>query len=241
MWNSGIRTDNGTASTPAYSFSGDINTGMYRYGSDSIGFATGGVNRARISGDGIHLASGDWYRVYGGAGIYWQTYGGGWNMSDTSWIRAYGSKGIVIPGGIVATLSSTSSTSGYRYVMRNTTFGTLAEYTSTREVKENIVDVASADSGAWIDALQPVTFNERWLGEGDEPEDARTWREADVQVGFIAEDVISDPVISQFSQVKPNEDGTLSPVGWKWECVIAASVAEIKALRARVAELESVS
>jgi len=140
--------------------------------------------------------------------------------------------------GIAATLTATSSTSGYQYVMRNTTFGVLAYYTSTREVKENIVDVTSADSGAWMDALQPVMFNEKWLREEEEPADHQAWREADVQVGFIAEDVLGDSVVSQFAQVN-KEDGVLKPVGWKWECVIAASVAEIKSLRARVAELES--
>ena len=44
---------------------------------------------------------------------------------------------------------------------------------------------------------------------------------------------------SQFSQIKDNGDGTLSAVGWKWECVIAAAVAEIKSLRTRVAALEA--
>jgi hypothetical protein len=51
--------------------------------------------------------------------------------------------------------------------------------------------------------------------------------------------VLDNPVTSQFSQIKDNGDGTLSAVGWKWECVIAAAVAEIKALRGRVAQLES--
>ena len=158
-------------------------------------------------------------------------------MSDTTWIRAYGNKGMLC-NGIAATLFGTSSTSGYKYVMRNTVYGTLGYYTSTREVKENIVDVTSADSGAWIDALQPVMFNEKWLREEEEPADHQAWREADVQVGFIAEDVLGDSVVSQFAQVN-EEDGVLKPVGWKWECVIAAAVAEIKALRGRVAQLES--
>ena len=33
--------------------------------------------------------------------------------------------------------------------------------------------------------------------------------EADTQVGFIAEDVLDNPVTSQFSQIKDNGDGTL--------------------------------
>lgn len=34
----------------------------------------------------------DWFRSTGDTGWYSQTYGGGWNMTDTTYIRAYGSK-----------------------------------------------------------------------------------------------------------------------------------------------------
>jgi len=40
----------------------------------------------------------NWFRVNGGGGIYWQAYGGGWYMSDSSWIRAYNSKNVYTPG-----------------------------------------------------------------------------------------------------------------------------------------------
>ena len=40
---------NGTDAAPAYSFSDDTNTGMYRYAVDALGFATGGSVAARIS------------------------------------------------------------------------------------------------------------------------------------------------------------------------------------------------
>ena len=232
-----FRGANGSSGAPTYSWSSDSNTGMYRVSNGVIGMSCNGTLH-QFKTDGLHLASGDWFRAYGSAGIYWQTYGGGWNMSDTSWIRAYGSKGIVIPGGIVATLSSTTSTSGHYYVMRNTTYGTLSQYTSSREFKDNITNVTASDAAAWIDSLQPVTFVSKWMSEEEEPEDARAWREADVQVGFIAEDVLANSTSSQFAQVK-NVDGTLKGAGWKWECVIAAAVAEIKSLRARVADLEA--
>ena len=88
-----------------------------------------------------------------------------------------------------------------------------------------------------MDALQPVTFNERWLQDGTESDDDRAFREADMQVGFIADDVLANSTTAKFAQVE-NVDGTLKGVGWKWEC-IAAAVAEIKSLRARVADLEA--
>lgn len=140
--------------------------------------------------------------------------------------------------GIGGPLTDTSSTSGFRYVLQNQAFGTLQDYTSIRARKEQITNVTAADSGQWIDALQPVTFIERWLGEGDEPADNRTYREADVQVGFIADDVLSNSDTSLFAQATDNGEGGLDPAGWKWECVIAAAVAELKSVRARLAALE---
>jgi hypothetical protein len=230
----------GTAALPNYSFYGDTNTGMYRKASDTIGFSTGGAERAYLNSNGLYLASGDWFRTTGSAGWYNQTYGGGWYMTDTTWVKAYNSKGIQTLGGIAAGLVATASTSGYQYVMRSTAYTVLAYYTSSRKLKESIVDVTPADSGAWMDALQPVMFTERWLGEGVEPADEKGWREADVQVGFIAEDVLENDIISQFSQAN-SVDGELKAVGWKWECVIAASVAEIKSLRSRLAAAEDMN
>jgi hypothetical protein len=48
----GIRGGNGSASTPAFSFSGDTNTGMYNIGADTLGFATAGGERIRIDSSG---------------------------------------------------------------------------------------------------------------------------------------------------------------------------------------------
>ena len=44
----------------------------------------------------------DWFRVNGADGIYWQTYGGGWYMSDTTWMRIYNSKSLYISNSIAA-------------------------------------------------------------------------------------------------------------------------------------------
>jgi hypothetical protein len=145
----------------------------------------------------------------------------------------------IVSSGVGGPLTDTSTTSGYRYVLQNQTFGTLYDYTSVRDRKDQITNVTAEDSGRWIDALQPVTYIERWMGEGDEPADAREWREADMQVGFIADDILANDDTDHFSQVLDNGEGGLDPAGWKWECVIAAAVAEIKSLRARVASLEA--
>ena len=235
----GIRVANGSAATPAYTFINDSNTGFFITGN-------GGVTRWSGNGtEGGYLYSGGVRIVNGSAALPSYSFSGD---SDTGMYRnttnqlsltAGGTQSLIAAAGTVNTAGlSTSTTSGYRYVMRNNTFGTLYHFTSSADVKENITNVSSVDSGAWIDALQPVTFIEKWLQDGVESEEDRAFREADVQVGFIADDVLADPTTSQFAQVE-DVDGTLKGVGWKWECVIAAAVAEIKSLRARVAELES--
>jgi len=186
-----VRGSNGSASDPAFTFTSDGDTGMYRYTTNQVAL-TGGNTVCLIAASGTVNTAG----------------------------------------------LSTSTTSGYQYVLRNTTFGTLYRYTSSTDVKENITNVTASDAGAWMDALQPVTFNERWLQEGTESDEDRAFREADIQVGFVADDVLANSTIAKFAQVE-DVDGTLKGVGWKWECVIAAAVAEIKSLRTRVADLEA--
>ena len=48
-FNGTVLASNGTASLPSLSFSGDSNTGIYRLGSDNLGFAIGGQARAFMS------------------------------------------------------------------------------------------------------------------------------------------------------------------------------------------------
>lgn len=48
----GVRGGNGSAGTPAFSFSGDNNTGMYNISADTLGFSTAGSERIRIDSTG---------------------------------------------------------------------------------------------------------------------------------------------------------------------------------------------
>jgi hypothetical protein len=45
----------------------------------------------------------DWFRPEGTSGLYFQSYGGGWHMTDTSWIRAYNGKAIYATNTIATT------------------------------------------------------------------------------------------------------------------------------------------
>ncbi len=39
----------------------------------------------------------DWFRANGSNGLYFQSYGGGWHMIDSTYIRSYGNKPILVP------------------------------------------------------------------------------------------------------------------------------------------------
>lgn len=56
------------------------------------------THRLTVMGDVMN--NGGWYRVKGEQGYYFEDYGGGWYMTDTTWIKAYNSKNIYTPGEI---------------------------------------------------------------------------------------------------------------------------------------------
>ena len=58
----------------------------------------------QVSGNTIYAAAGmtingDWYRVNGTGGIYWNTYAGGWYMSDSTYMRCQSDRTIYSGGG----------------------------------------------------------------------------------------------------------------------------------------------
>jgi hypothetical protein len=108
-----IQLANGSATDPPLTFSSDGNTGIWRPGTDRLGCVAGGVT-AEFRTDGLHLASGDWFRSYGTTGWYNGTYGGGMYMIDSSWVRVYNGKNFYVPGSIQTAiqLQSTRSSTG---------------------------------------------------------------------------------------------------------------------------------
>ena len=169
------------------------------------------------------------------------------NTTDQISLTAGGSVGLTVAAGTVNTAGlATATTSGYQYVLRNNTFGTLYRFTSNRELKENITDVA--DSGAIIDALRPVTFNPKFIAGNPTPEDEgidptvetdeqKALRETDLNYGFIAEEValVADGKLAQWEWTEDD----LVPSGWKWSDVIAVLVAEMQQVRTRLTSLEA--
>jgi hypothetical protein len=55
--------------------------------------------KLHVSGD--IYANGGWLRVSGSAGIYFESYAGGWRMTDSSYIRAYNGKALSMEGASV--------------------------------------------------------------------------------------------------------------------------------------------
>jgi hypothetical protein len=42
------------------------------------------------------ISTNNWFRAYGESGLFFQSYGGGWHMTDTTWIRAYNNKNVYV-------------------------------------------------------------------------------------------------------------------------------------------------
>nr|WP_315025131.1 shufflon system plasmid conjugative transfer pilus tip adhesin PilV [Brevundimonas diminuta] len=97
------------------------------------------TNHATFGGS-IYLNS-EWLRIHGQTGVYWETYAGGWYMSDTSWIRAYGNKGIYTAGQVRG--------------------GTVVGESDIR-LKENVATISDATQK--VEALTGVTFDWKRTG-----------------------------------------------------------------------------
>lgn len=93
------------------------------------------------AGGSIYSGSGHWFRVRGSSGIYWEDFGGGWHMTDTSWLRAYNGKNIYTTG----------------QVRGNTVVGE-----SDIRLKQNVEPIIGAT--AKVASLNGVTFD--WIKTG---------------------------------------------------------------------------
>ena len=51
----------------------------------------------------------NWFRAQANGGIYWEKWGGGWFMQDSTWVRAYNGKSIYSPAQILAEGNITSN------------------------------------------------------------------------------------------------------------------------------------
>ena len=75
--------------------------------------------KLHVSGD--IYANGGWLRVSGTSGLYFESYGGGWHMTDSTWIRSYNSKNVYMSAD-VRTGGQYQLESGYSYWSRYGTY-----------------------------------------------------------------------------------------------------------------------
>jgi hypothetical protein len=190
--------DLGSSTDPSFTFDGDTNTGLYRVANGQLGVTCNGTVHT-FKTDGLHLASGDWFRSYGTAGWYSQSYGGGWHMSDTTWLRAYGNKGIYTSAGTIRSdkaaafmMPNATTTWSYNTVRYNTSNGQLMPYASLGSMKTDITEVQPLldylGERSLLYNLRPVIFREADDRTDHEGNPVTTTR-GEYAPGFIAEEV----------------------------------------------------
>ncbi|MFB6455577.1 tail fiber domain-containing protein [Chitinophaga sp. Hz27] len=62
-----------------------------------------GNDQPQVQIDNTGLTVKDWIRVRGQAGLFFQDYGGGWNMIDNTWVRVYNNKSVYLGYGLTRT------------------------------------------------------------------------------------------------------------------------------------------
>jgi hypothetical protein len=132
--------------------------------------------------------------------------------------------------------------SGNQYLLWNTALTSFGRYTSTRAIKERIAPMsASVDPGAIIDALNPVTFIAKHVGDEVETAEAKADRESSIIYGFIAEEVcdIDKEFGACLGTYEPNDtDGACDkPSSWGLHPMVAVLVAAAKSQRDTIADL----
>lgn len=79
---------------------------QWRNGSDATVMSLDGGGNLTLSGE---LITPGWIRVTGSNGLYWNTWGGGWYMTDSTWMRSYGDKSILTGGNIQCAMWTVTS------------------------------------------------------------------------------------------------------------------------------------
>jgi len=131
-----------------------------------------GINNVGSPGYNLHVNGsgyfstqcyvGDWFRVYGSGGLYFETHGGGWQMTDSTWIRSYNGKAIYTTGTIATT-------------------GDVIAYYSDMRLKKNIKPIE--------DALEKLMGLSTFTYEANDVAESLGYKANERNVGFSAQEV----------------------------------------------------
>jgi hypothetical protein len=241
-----------------YSYQAGATVGAW----DSTGLSvTGAISST--AGASISMSGGNSLQIQGTDGVIYRSGGSGTNPGfhrfryfDTD-VGVFSSIGLAVTGllsnaysgaGSGALIRNTSDTSGSTFLSfnkaNNTIIGSVTRVTTTDAVtynttsdgrlKENIRDFTGDDSGPIIDELRPRWFD--WKNSTDDDgKDA---------IGFVAQELACVPVLVKIGAVSPGDDDP-EVITKQWQrsdsALIPILVAEIQALRARVAALEALN
>ena len=212
----------GSAAAPSITFSGDTNTGIFSPAADTIAFAEGGVESARIDSGG-NLLVGTTSATLNDGGLRALPTGSGssmlLNVSNTG-------------GGLALALNTTANTNIAQFFRSNTAVGTISVTTtatayntsSDYRLKENVQPMTGAL--AKVAALKPCTY---------------TWKiDGELGEGFIAHElaeVVPDAVTGEKDAV--NEDGSIKPQGIDTSFLVATLTAAIQEQQAMIDEMKA--
>jgi hypothetical protein len=193
----------GSASAPAFSTSGDTNTGIYFPSADTIGFTRGGAEAMRIINDGqLFLGTSSLFS----AGAKLQVL---WNPSSQQGITLKAS-GTTFTGNAIYFANNADGQSGVVSQTQTTvTYTTSSDY----RLKENILPMTGALDKVAL--LKPVTYT--WKLDGSKGQ------------GFIAHElqaIIPDAVVGEKDAVEKN--GNIKPQSVDTSFIVATLTAAIQ-------------
>lgn len=210
-----ITTGLGAVGTPAYTFTGDTNTGMWSPAADTIAFSEGGTESARFDANGNFLVNttdpdanqggasgtGMQFSVRAGFGMRVSINDAHfWNKYQAGNLHNFNCAGVNV-GSISITATSTAF-----------------NVASDARLKHDIVD--APDAANLIDAIQVRSF--KW-----------NVNDSEQRYGFVAQELVK---IAPEAVTVPGDKDLMMSVDYSK--LVPLLVKEIQSLRARVAEIE---
>jgi hypothetical protein len=222
----------GSAAAPSITFSGDANTGIFSPAADTIAFAEGGVESARIDSSGnllvgtTSVSGSSRFRVVSADRDFRFGQGVGPSNVFTAYIGMANSNGLAIEGTVTSAVACVQFYNPNGAVGSIVTSGSSTAYNTSSDyrLKENIQPMTGAL--ARVAALQPCTY---------------VWKEGgEIGEGFIAHElaeVVPDAVSGEKDAV--NEDGSIKPQGIDTSFLVATLTAAIQEQQQMIETLQA--